>query len=135
KVTCHGQRVVTTVLSDTGEAMLRRLEEQLAEFVVAPGEFEFSPSTDSDERRRLKAISNAEVLRKLQLDAGYSHEMLPFLGGGFAYDYLDTFEVLPEVPDSTNEYTDYELIVAQTLLHVDHLNHSILIHGVDIDED
>src|SRR5699024_12260356 len=61
--------------------------------------------------------------------------MLPFLGGGFAYDYLDTFEVLTEVRDSTNEYPDYEFIVAQTLLHVDHLNHSIVIHGVDIDED
>lgn len=134
KVTCHGQRVVTTVLSETGEAMLRRLEEQLAEYVVAPGEFEFSPSTDIDERRRLKAISNAEVLRKLQLDAGYSHEMLPFLGGGFAYDYLDTFEVLPKVSEGENDYPDYEFVVAQTLLHVDHLNHEIVLHGVDVDE-
>ena len=134
KVTCRGQRVYAEVLSPTGHAMLERLEEQLSEYRVGAGEFEFQRPTDSDERRRLKAISNAEVLRKLQLDAGYSHEMLPFLGGGFAYDYLDTFEVLPEVPDSTNEYPDYEFIVAQTLLHVDHLNHSIVIHGVDIDE-
>ena len=134
KVTCRGQRVYAEVLSPTGHAMLERLEEQLSEYRVGAGEFEFQRHTDSDERRRLKAISNAEVLRKLQLDAGYSHEMLPFLGGGFAYDYLDTFEVLPEVPESNNEYPDYEFIVAQTLLHVDHLNHSIVIHGVDIDE-
>ena len=134
KVTCRGQRVYAEVLTPTGQAMLERLEEQLSEYRVGAGEFEFQRPTDSDERRRLKAISNAEVLRKLQLDAGYSHEMLPFLGGGFAYDYLDTFEVLPEVPDSTNEYPDYEFIVAQTVLHVDHLNHSIVIHGVDIDE-
>lgn len=113
--------------------MLARLEEQLADYLVAPGEFAFEPSTDIDERRRLKAISNAEVLRKLQLDAGYSHEMLPFLGGGFAYDYLDTFEVLPEVRDGENEYPDYEFVVAQTLLHVDHLNQSIVLHGVDVD--
>ncbi|MDN6132001.1 MAG: anthranilate synthase component 1, partial [Corynebacterium casei] len=106
---------------------------QLADYLVAPGEFAFEPSTDIDERRRLKAISNAEVLRKLQLDAGYSHEMLPFLGGGFAYDYLDTFEVLPEVRDGENEYPDYEFVVAQTLLHVDHLNQSIVLHGVDVD--
>ena len=134
KVTCRGQRVYAEVLTPTGQAMLERLEEQLSEHRVGAGEFEFQRPTDSDERRRLKAISNAEALRKLQLDAGYSHEMLPFLGGGFAYDYLDTFEVLPEVPDSTNEYPDYEFIVAQTLLHVDHLNHSIVIHGVDIDD-
>ena len=134
KVTCRGQRVYAEVLTPTGQAMLERLEEQLSEYSVGAGEFEFQRPTDSDERRRLKAISNAEVLRKLQLDAGYSHEMLPFLGGGFAYDYLDTFEVLPEVPESNNEYPDYEFIVAQTVLHVDHLNHSIVIHGVDIDE-
>lgn len=134
KVTCHGQRVRTKVLTPAGETMLARLEEQLADYLVAPGEFEFEPSTDIDERRRLKAISNAEVLRKLQLDAGYEHELLPFLGGGFAYDYLDTFEVLPEVRDGENEYPDYEFVVAQTLLHVDHLNQDIVLHGVDIDE-
>ena len=135
KVTCQGQRVHAEVLTATGQAMLKRLENQLSEYRVGPGEFEFQRPTDKDERRRLKAISNAEVLRKLQLDAGYSHEMLPFLGGGFAYDYLDTFEALPQVPNSNNEYPDYEFVVAQTLLHVDHLNHSIVIHGVDIDED
>lgn len=59
--------------------------------------------------------------------------MLPFLGGGFAYDYLDTFEVLPEVRDGENVYPDYEFVVAQTLLHVDHLNQSIVLHGVDVD--
>lgn len=134
KVTCHGQRVRTKVLTPAGETMLARLEEQLADYLVAPGEFEFEPSTDIDERRRLKAISNAEVLRKLQLDAGYEHELLPFLGGGFAYDYLDTFEVLPEVRNGENEYPDYEFVVAQTLLHVDHLNQDIVLHGVDIDE-
>ena len=134
KVTCHGQRVQAKVLTPAGEAMLSRLEEQLADHLVAPGEFEFEPSSDIDERRRLKAISNAEVLRKLQLDAGYEHELLPFLGGGFAYDYLDTFEVLPEVRDGENEYPDYEFVVAQTLLHVDHLNQNIVLHGVDIDE-
>ncbi|PQM73415.1 anthranilate synthase component 1 [Corynebacterium sp. J010B-136] len=134
KVTCRGQRVYAEVLTPTGQAMLERLEEQLSEHRVGAGEFEFQRPTDSDERRRLKAISNAEVLRKLQLYAGYSHEMLPFLGGGFAYDYLDTFEVLPEVPESNNEYPDYEFIVAQTVLHVDHLNHSIVIHGVDVND-
>lgn len=134
KVTCHGQRVRAKVLTPAGESMLARLEEQLAGYRVAPGEFEFEPSSDIDERRRLKAISNAEVLRKLQLDAGYEHELLPFLGGGFAYDYLDTFEVLPEVRNGENEYPDYEFVVAQTLLHVDHLNQDIVLHGVDIDE-
>ena len=134
KVTCQGQRVRAKVLTPAGEAMLARLEKQLADYLVAPGEFEFEPSTNIDERRRLKAISNAEVLRKLQLDAGYDHELLPFLGGGFAYDYLDTFEVLPEVAEGENDYPDYEFIVAQTLLHVDHLNQSIVLHGVDVEE-
>ena len=88
----------------SGSGHAGRSQEQLADYLVAWGSLHFEPSTDIDERRRLKAISNAEVLRKLQLDAGYSDETSSFLGGGFAYDYLDTFEVLPEVRDGENVY-------------------------------
>src|SRR5690625_7258133 len=47
KVTCRGQRVSVEVLTPTGHAMLERLEEQLSEYRVGAGEFEFR----SEERR------------------------------------------------------------------------------------
>ena len=99
KVTCHGQEVTAAALTPTGEAMLQKLCTQLADHLIdnAPSQacFGFQVSTKTDERARLKDTSNAEVLRALQFHAGYEHEFLPFIGGGFAFDYLDTFEQLP----------------------------------------
>ncbi|MDY3127853.1 MAG: anthranilate synthase component 1 [Corynebacterium sp.] len=133
KVTCVEQRVTATALTATGEVMLDRLDEQLAQYRTSRGVYEFTPSHDIDERARLKAVSNAEVLRQLQLHAGYSSEMLPFVGGGFAFDYLATFEQLPAVMAGPNEYPDYEFIVAQTVLHIDHLTSHAKVFGVGVD--
>ena len=59
---------------------------------------------------------------------------MPFLGGGFAYDYLATFEELPEVKPGANTYPDYEFLVAQTVLAVDHLQGTAHLEGWDIDD-
>ncbi|WP_293769431.1 anthranilate synthase component 1 [uncultured Corynebacterium sp.] len=134
KVTCQGQRVTATPLTPTGEEMFARLTEQLAEFFDGEA-FVFSPSAKTDERERLRDVSTVEVLRRLQLDAGYRSEMLPLVAGGFAYDYLGTFEVLPEVVGGPNDYPDYEFVVAETLLTVDHLARDAKVYGVGIDAD
>lgn len=73
-------------------------------------------------------------MRFLQLEANYSSPLLPFLGGGFAYDYLATFEELPEVKPGANTYPDYEFLVAQTVLAVDHLQGTAHLEGWDIDD-
>ena len=73
-------------------------------------------------------------MRFLQLEANYSTPLLPFLGGGFAYDYLATFEELPEVKPGANTYPDYEFLVAQTVLAVDHLQGTAHLEGWDIDD-
>ena len=138
KVTCHGQRVEVRALTEAGETLLPSLEDRFHHRLVSrettAAVFEFSQSTLPDERERLLAESTADVLRFLQLEANYSSPLLPFLGGGFAYDYLATFEELPEVNPGANTYPDYEFLVAQTVLAVDHLQGTAHLEGWDIDD-
>ena len=138
KVTCHGQRVEVRALTEAGESLLPSLEERFHHRLVSrettTAVFEFSLSTHPDERERLLAESTADILRFLQLEANYSSPLLPFLGGGFAYDYLATFEELPEVKPGANTYPDYEFLVAQTVLAVDHLQGTAHLEGWDIDD-
>ena len=138
KVTCHGQRVEVRALTEAGESLLPSLEERFHHRLVSrettTAAFEFSLSTHPDERERLLAESTADILRFLQLEANYSSPLLPFLGGGFAYDYLATFEELPEVEPGANTYPDFEFLVAQTVLAVDHLQGTAHLEGWDIDD-
>ncbi|MDO4909820.1 MAG: anthranilate synthase component 1 [Corynebacterium sp.] len=122
RVTCHGDRVIPTPLTATGGSIVDRLFGQLADFKSAeePNTFIFPASTAADERERLKAPSPIEPLRKLQLDAGYTDEQMPFIAGGFAFDFLDTFEDLPAVAPGSNSFPDYEFLVAEVLLVIDH---------------
>ena len=138
KVTCHGQRVEVRALTEAGETLLPSLEDRFHHRLVSrettAAVFEFSQSTHPDERERLLAESTADILRFLQLEANYSSPLLPFLGGGFAYDYLATFEELPEVEPGANTYPDFEFLVAQTVLAVDHLQGTAHLEGWDIDD-
>ena len=134
KVTCRGQRVIATPLTPVGDAMLGRLKKQLADHFDGEA-FVFELSEKVDERERLRDVSTAAVLRALQLDAGDTGGLRPCVGGGFAYDYLETFEKLPKVGEGPNDYPDYEFVVAQTLLTVDHLAGTAALHAVDLTEE
>ncbi|NMB23128.1 MAG: anthranilate synthase component 1, partial [Corynebacterium sp.] len=100
RVTCEGQRVTAQPLTESGRIVASRLAEQLGEYRITalspehgnPVTFEFPVSDAVDERERLTSVSTIEVLRKLQFDSGYDHPALPLLMGGFAFDYLETFE-------------------------------------------
>lgn len=164
RVTCVGQEVRLEVLSPSGELLAARVREQLAEFVVeegsdsgaeagraeagvfrflSPGELaeqQQARGVMMEERERLLAPSPALVLRKLQMDPGYEDPSgtLPFLAGGFAFDYLGTFETLypfdehgsrvGEDAESTriateengNTYPDYQFIAAEIMLTINH---------------
>lgn len=133
RVTCDGSRVHAEPLTASGEVLAARLHKQLSEFYVGDGVFDFPTSDAADERERLTAVSNAEVLRALSTDAGYRHGDFPFLAGGMAFDYLETFERLPEVADSTNAYPDYQFVVAETLLRIDHESGTAYLTGITHD--
>ncbi|MFI5504611.1 anthranilate synthase component 1 [Corynebacterium kutscheri] len=131
RVSCHGHDVEAVALTSVGKLILKQLCTQLFHYLIVDNEneieaekavFRFPISQAADERERLQAPSNIEVLRALQHDAGYSSKSLPFIAGGFAFDYLETFENLPAVETAANIYPDYQFVVAEHLLKVDHLN-------------
>lgn len=135
RVTCEGDTVTALPLTTSGGDITARLAEQLGEYLCAtePGPtFRFPESTAVNERERLKAISTIEVLRRLQLDSGFHDDngALPFLGGGFAFDYLETFEDLPAVGESVNTYPDYQFVLAEILLSINHEERTARLDGV-----
>lgn len=134
RVTCNGHDVRVEPLSATGDIIARQLGEQLAPYADGENAFSFPPSTAADERERLTAPSTVEVLRALTRGADYSdpeHAALPMLVGGFAFDYLATFEDLPAVAESSNTYPDYQFILAEIVLTIDHQSGSARLSGVD----
>lgn len=132
RLTCNGLSVEVDSLSTTGEALAAQLADQLPDYLVGEGRYEFPRSEAADERERLKSVSTVEVLRALTRDAGYSGEanVLPMLAGGFAYDYLETFEDLPEVGESENSYPDYQFVLAEIVLTINHEDRTAKLHGV-----
>ncbi|WIM67664.1 anthranilate synthase component 1 [Corynebacterium breve] len=131
RVTCNGPTVTVEPLTASGEIFAARLDEQLADFRTAPRTYTFPDSDAADERERLTATSSAEVLRKLTRDAGYQDAELPMLGGGMAFDYLETFETLPEVAESANSYPDYQFVLAEVVLTIDHQTQTAHLSAVD----
>ncbi|TVU82077.1 anthranilate synthase component 1 [Corynebacterium aurimucosum] len=138
KVVCHGQEVTATALTSAGQLLLDELRQDFRSRISQDSEegttFSFELSTEHDERARLRATSTADILRTLQFSTLYSSESLPFIGGGFAFDYVETFEKLPPVPDGLNGYPDYEFLVAEHVLTVDHLTETAKIEGWGIDK-
>ena len=138
KVVCRGQEVTATALTQSGRILIDDLRQDFHSRIIHSTEYSitlrFELSSEHDERARLRSTSTADVLRTLQFSCLYSGEMLPFLGGGFAFDYLETFEQLPPVPDGPNEYPDYEFFVAEHVLTVDHLTETAKIEGWGVDK-
>lgn len=145
RITCTGQRVRVTPLSDSGRVIATQLASQLEDYLVAAPndsvdaaqtsdlEFAFPRSTAADERERLAAASTATVLRALTTGAGYADEagVLPMLAGGFAFDYIDTFEDLPSVGEGINTYPDFQFVLAEVLLSINHEDRTAEVVGVD----
>lgn len=132
RVTCMGRTVRVEPLTASGEVIAQRLAGQLGQYLTSEHTYEFPVSDAIDERERLTSISSAEVLRALTRDAGYTSEdqTLPMLAGGIAYDYLETFEELPPVEPSANTYPDYQFILAEIVLSIDHENNTAKLTSV-----
>ncbi|WP_165164717.1 anthranilate synthase component 1 [Corynebacterium qintianiae] len=133
RVTCNGSRVQAVPLTSSGEVVARRLSEQLKQYLVGENTYEFPSSDAADERERLTAVSSVEVLRALTTRAGYQEGDFPFLAGGMAFDYLATFEDLPAVGESANGYPDYQFVLAETLLRIDHQSRTAYLTGISFD--
>ena len=148
RLTCWGGTVTAEALDAVdgsgpgadGLAALARLEEGLAEHVTdrSPGRLTLTLPTSSDddptieERERLTALSTIEPLRLLAR-AEVDHPHLPLEAGAFAFDYLSTFESLPEVAQGTNTCPDYLFYDARIILVVDHPTQEATLVGASVD--
>ena len=85
-----------------------------------------------EERERLTALSTIEPLRLLAR-AEVDHPHLPLEAGAFAFDYLSTFESLPEVAQGANTCPDYLFYDARIILVVDHPTQEATLVGASVD--
>ena len=148
RLTCWGGTVMAEALDAVdgggpgadGLAALARLEAGLAEHVTdrRPGRLALSLPTICDddpsieERQRLTALSTIEPLRLLAR-AEVDHPHLPLEAGAFAFDYLSTFESLPEVDQGANTCPDYLFYDARIILVVDHPTQEATLVGASVD--
>ena len=148
RLTCWGGTVTAEALDAVdgqgpgadGLAALARLEESLAEHVTdrSPGRLTLTLPTSADddptleERERLTALSTIEPLRVLA-QAEVDHLHLPLEAGAFAFDYLSTFESLPEVAQGANTCPDYLFYDARIILVVDHPTQEATLVGASVD--
>ena len=148
RLTCWGGTVMAEALDAVdgggpgadGLAALARLEEGLAEHVTdrRPGRLTLTLPTICDddptieERERLTALSTIEPLRLLAR-AEIDHPHLPLEAGAFAFDYLSTFESLPEVAQGANTCPDYLFYDARIILVVDHPTQEATLVGASVD--
>ena len=148
RLTCWDGTVTAEALSTVdgegpgpdGLAALARLEERLGEHVTghSPDRLTLTLPTSSDddptleERERLTALSTIEPLRVLaQVEVDHPH--LPLEVGAFAFDYLSTFESLPEVAQGANTCPDYLFYDARIILVVDHPTQEATLVGASVD--
>ena len=147
RLTCWGGTVTAEALEAVdgqgpgadGLAALTRLEEGLAEHVTdhSPGQLTLALPTSSDddptieERERLTALSTIEPLRVLAR-AEVDHPHLPLEAGAFAFDYLSTFESLPEVAQGANTCPDYLFYDARIILVIDHPTKEATLVGASV---
>ena len=148
RLTCWGGTVMAEALDAVdgggpgadGLAALARLEAGLAEHVTdrRPGRLTLSLPTICDddpsieERERLTALSTIEPLRLLAR-AEVDHPHLPLEAGAFAFDYLSTFESMPEVAQGANTCPDYLFYDARIILVVDHPTQEATLVGASVD--
>ncbi|RUO41267.1 anthranilate synthase component I [Pseudidiomarina aestuarii] len=129
QITCQQQTIRVKALTNNGQQLLPWLAAELQHdsFAIEQTTTELTvfvtpPAATLDEDSRLRALANDEPLRILQqrLQQTQSHPLGIYLGGVFAYDYVASFEQLPDVPNGSNDCPDYQFYLAETLVVVDH---------------
>lgn len=146
RLTCQGTQVVLEALPQApadGAAALARVARALPGHVVAGSPESGAlvvdiPSAPDDgaleERARLTAASTVAPLRALAA-AEVDHPHLPLEAGVVAFDYVATFETLPEVAPGANTCPDYLFYDARIILVVDHPTQEATLVGASVDPD
>ena len=128
KITCQDFVVTLEAITSNGKDLLTFIAPQFPiTFITrqSPNHLQltFPPADKSgDEDRRLKSSSPMDAVRAIidRVIKHCAHPQALFLGGVFSYDFIATFEDLPEVSTGENTCPDFLFYVAETLLIHDH---------------
>ena len=141
RLTCQGEEVTLEALPgalDDGRAALERVGAALRDQVVERSSDRLHlripapPADGLEERERLRALSTIEPVRVLAA-AEVDHPHLPLEAGVLAFDYLATFESLPEVGQGANTCPDYLFYDARVILVLDHPTATATLVGASVD--
>lgn len=136
RISCFGHTVFVQALSPNGQNVNDRLLELLKNTnkTTITGNLltieypEIDPKQDEDSR--LKATSVLDSIRKILNEVECEQgQKFKFLGGCFSYDLISSFEKLPQVGISPNDCPDFCFYLAETMIHIDHINRETKIIG------
>ncbi len=138
-IQCDGDQVrVTSTHPVDGPAAIESVCEALPHALLERTETDALLSLPSlredeaDEETRLKQRATMEPLRILT-DTPIDHPHLPLVAGAVAFDYLATYESLPDVALGFNSCPDYLFYLARIILVVDHPSQSAQLVGASLD--
>ena len=135
RIECNGHQVAVDALTDNGKNALAFIAEQILqdqktiEFSSSETRLnlQFAARTKNiDEDTRLKTSSPIDILRsiKTKFEEDKSNELSIFLCGLFSFDFIATFEDLPEVTPGRNTCPDFVFYLAESILIIDHQSNS-----------
>lgn len=144
RISCRGLKVTLEALTENGAATFPLLRNELASGPAtasenaAAGTLEFTfPPIDAttDEESRLRAHSPLDVLRAVRKVCTPENEPERVLIGGiFGYDLIEVFEKLPAVEESANTCPDFLFYLAETLITIDHVEHTTTISTLSVSD-
>ena len=135
KVSCDDLVVTAVALNQNGTGLLKLLSESLN----APIENNCikiaytRPSKDLDEESRLKAKGPMDVVRALQQIIKPCEDI--FVGGVIAFDYINNFEYIGDVPKGENPCSDYGFYVFDMSIRSNHQNKTTKVNAYIFNED
>ncbi|AZA14710.1 anthranilate synthase component 1 [Corynebacterium choanae] len=152
RITCRGQQVTVTPLTRSGEHIAAYLDGKLIAAGISRSTtatdlaggtapfgqvycYDFPAVEEVDERKRLTATSTLLPLKLLQHDEALRDEQQqwPLIAGGFAFDYLETFETLHEVPQQANTFPDYQFMLAEIVIGINYETQQAVIRATGVD--
>ena len=137
RIECQQQQVQIHSLSSNGDNALSHLagcfnkKIELENDSIDPLIIDYPTiaNNDIDEETRLKQTTPIDCLRQINSAFKSSHPYAVFLCGLFSFDFIATFEELPDVKQGKNDCPDYVFYLAEEIIAFDHQTHQTNIHS------
>jgi anthranilate synthase component 1 len=140
RISCMGNTVFSQALTRNGMNANEQLYDLLKDQISAEKRGneliltypDMPENTDEDSRLRAVTVLDClrTVIKKVKCHQGQDQKLL---GGCFAYDLISSIEKLPQTGVSPNDCPDYCFYLAETHIHIDHINQHTTIYGCTFD--